>query len=579
MNMMPAPKRNSFLALVYIGLSMEGYFETKGVPVKFKNPLSRDEFTRLYGSTIRGLFNQLWGTNLDVITEARVFEAMRGFDQNILDQVQRNIEVFGNTVYKPGMAQVIGKGGDKMIEAINNISDASMFFDITHPSVTNWLNNHTAEKIVGKLFETQGAAIKSVIRMSVDQKLGFLQTKEMLKSGMILTERQTGWVRNRYNKAYDRYFKRYSLDGMPNAAGRARDAASRSAARWRKHLLDNRTETITRTELTRAHNVAERAGLMQAEENGYIKNVRRTWRRTSSINNHESSLTNDGVTVGLRERFPSGAEFPDEINEQCILENSFETIKKPGRPGKPIGQIPGVGKPKPKLKPKPTAPVIPEFTPANTIKEATEFARKELGIAKVDFKKISLDKANTINEVIHGYMQKYPKLKKKLKFIGDMKSYSNYSSSKNHFREALELIDTAENGRAWALYGGDSKGIGFFSKSLSKETMAEINLIVTKNFKSGWMSFGGPKSLAGIVHHEFTHFMDDIFKISGNAKIKGYWNGASTFQIENGLGKYATTNINEFISEAWAEYSISENPRKIAREVGQIIEEILEGAK
>lgn len=352
MNMMPAPKRNSFLALVYIGLSMEGYFETKGVPVKFKNPLSRDEFTRLYGSTIRGLFNQLWGTNLDVITEARVFEAMRGFDQNILDQVQRNIEVFGNTVYKPGMAQVIGKGANPVIEAINNISDASMFFDITHPSVTDWLNNHTAEKIVGKLFETQGAAIKSVIRMSVDQKLGFLQTKEMLKSGMILTERQTGWVRNRYNKAYDRYFKRYSLDGMPNAAGRARDAASLSAARWRKHYLDYRNETITRTEATRAHNVAERAGLMQAEENGYIKNVRRTWRRTSSINNHESSLTNDGVTVGLRERFPSGAEFPDEINEQCILETGFETIKKPGRPGKPIGQIPGVGRPKPKPKPK-----------------------------------------------------------------------------------------------------------------------------------------------------------------------------------------------------------------------------------
>lgn len=350
--MMAIPKRKSFLAIVYIGLAMEGYFETKGVPVKFKNPLSRDEFTRLYGSTIRGLFNQLWGMNLDVITEARVFEAMRGFDQNILDQVQRNIEVFGNTVYKPGMAQVIGKGADPVIEAINNISDASMFFDITHPSVTNWLNNHTAEKIVGKLFETQGAAIKSVIRTSIDQKLGFLQTKEMLKSGMILTERQTGWVTKRYNKAYDKFLERYSWDGMPNAAGRARDAASRSAARWRKHLLDNRTETITRTELTRAHNVAERAGLMQAEENGYIKNVRRTWRRTSSINNHESSLTNDGVTVGLRERFPSGAEFPDEINEQCILENSFETIKKPGRPGKPIGQIPGVGKPKPKPKPK-----------------------------------------------------------------------------------------------------------------------------------------------------------------------------------------------------------------------------------
>ncbi len=38
------------------------------------------------------------------------------------------------------------------------------------------------------------------------------------------------------------------------------------------------------------------------------------------------------------------------------------------------------------------------------------------------------------------------------------------------------------------------------------------------------------------------------------------------------LGKYASTNDNEFLAEAFTEYKLSSNPSKYALEVGQLID-------
>lgn len=562
MSITATPKRKAFLTMLYIGLAKEGYFETKGVPVKFTNPLTKEEFFNQYGTFIKNIFRQLWGKNLDLITAKRVTEAMRGVDTKIIEQAQRNISVFGETVFKPGMANVIGKGGQKVLDAINDMSNASMFFDITHPAVTDWLRDHTAEEIVGKLYETQAAAIKHSIRQSLKLQLPFQQTKEMLKHGMILTETEVGWVTNHYARAYDSYLKEYVNDGLGNPAGRAREAAQRFADRQGRRYFDNRQERIARTELSRAHGVAEQSSLIQAEENGYIRNTRRTWRRTSTLDNWPSSITNDGATVGLREPFPSGAMFPDEINERCILETRFELIRKPGRPGKPIARVPGVSKPKPK---------VPQ-----TVKEAEAWALENNIADKVDWTGVpqkSIPFINEFQKILLQYEREYPRIRKFFEFIGTIQNRDKLLKSKG-FKHFLK---TGNNtiARTMTL---DLEGITWNVNHI--KNIERLEKIIIENGKNGFFPKGS-NSIKWLIDHEMAHVLDNVYGIDVATK----WHALivpmnlNYFKVKNGLSEYATTNRREMMAEAWSEGVNSNKPREIAVVITKFINSFIRSLK
>jgi 23S rRNA U2552 (ribose-2'-O)-methylase RlmE/FtsJ len=84
-------------------------------------------------------------------------------------------------------------------------------------------------------------------------------------------------------------------------------------------MLNIRAERIARTELSRLHNFGRQASAIHAEKNKIIKNTTQTWIAFLDGRNHQSSITNDGVTVKLGEAFPSGDSYPNEFNDRCVI--------------------------------------------------------------------------------------------------------------------------------------------------------------------------------------------------------------------------------------------------------------------
>ncbi len=83
-----------------------------------------------------------------------------------------------------------------------------------------------------------------------------------------------------------------------------------------------------------------------------------------------------------------------------------------------------------------------------------------------------------------------------------------------------------------------------------------------------------PKDSGGIegtINHELGHVIDNILGVNRDKRIK-YMYKQNLNNMSKYLSEYAETNIKEFIAEAWAEYTTSPTPRKLATAVGKIIE-------
>jgi hypothetical protein len=110
--------------------------------------------------------------------------------------------------------------------------------------------------------------------------------------------------------------------GVRQAEKFAKISGNKARIRQQMRLENARIERIHRTEISRLKHFSDKEALKQAKMTGKIKDALKTWRKTGFNDNWESSDLNDGVTVDIEETFPSGDEYPSEINERCILEYS-----------------------------------------------------------------------------------------------------------------------------------------------------------------------------------------------------------------------------------------------------------------
>lgn len=84
----------------------------------------------------------------------------------------------------------------------------------------------------------------------------------------------------------------------------------------------------------------------------------------------------------------------------------------------------------------------------------------------------------------------------------------------------------------------------------------------------------GTATVKSVFDHEMAHQIDYALGLSKNPEINSLWGGLSEKEIEDGLSRYATKNIKEFIAEGYAEYLNNPQPRELARKIGKIIEEV-----
>ena len=242
------------------------------------------------------------------------------------------------------------------------------------------------------------------------------------------------------------------------------------------------------------------------------------------------------------------------------------------------------------------------FVPAKTRAEAEEFTRS-LGVRPY-FKGLDIDTCNECNRALAETLNEFPEIKKDIRVIGSGQEINKEIKRRlkpiiaAEFQEKYEgsfpqsAIDRGVK-KTLNQYGKRMDGYAYFSRknlragasSEKAEIMNEYSGIylhtknmhsanatrvdytrdVARRFHPENTSFNATKA---IIDHELGHAIDHAYGISEKVNTRG----KTKDEIANGLSRYALENNREYVAEAWCEYRNSPTPRKIAIEVGEIIE-------
>lgn len=253
-------------------------------------------------------------------------------------------------------------------------------------------------------------------------------------------------------------------------------------------------------------------------------------------------------------------------------------------------------------KPKPPEPEFEEYEDLGTIKEAENYARKELGIDNVSFNDMSQSQMPIINEFlrsIQNHLQRFPFVKMELDFVGSgqeayrfMKQNIYQTQYDALIRSGLGEKEAAERAawiskravgkigkNTWAESINYIKGIGF-NKKWSVEV---INKHLKECVVAKWHPTGCD-TIKSIIDHEMGHRLDMLLNLTTDKEMQEYFRSIkavagkrmqSREYFKNNLSTYAWSklkNSKEFIAESWSEYLNNPQPREIARKVGEMIE-------
>jgi len=199
-------------------------------------------------------------------------------------------------------------------------------------------------------------------------------------------------------------------------------------------------------------------------------------------------------------------------------------------------------------------------------------------------------------ECKHILHDKNPSLKNNIEKMGDtlsndlIKRYLLYSDFSPFIREDLLFIGTASyadsvfrmqndmndsyNMISSTYYNGPIVGISFSDKII--KDMDSLSVFLQDAEKISWIP-RGCGTVKYLSAHEFSHALIHVYDLTRdpfirNTELKLLNSG----NMEKELSLTASMNSNEFIAEAWSEYVLSSNPRKVARNVGDRIMRFLQ---
>lgn len=245
------------------------------------------------------------------------------------------------------------------------------------------------------------------------------------------------------------------------------------------------------------------------------------------------------------------------------------------------------------------------FTPAETIQEANQYATETLGIGYADYKGLHVDVANGWNEGLASNFAKFPELKQQFGFVGE--SHARNSTMKPIVRQLyldqmikhnpavdIKRLEAYVDGKvnavmkqlrvpsnsyasSWAPQQDPySRFAGITFNSVQGKDIAKLLENLRADVASKFHPTGCD-TVKSVLDHEMGHQLDKMLKLSSKANIQKLFDIRTQDQITEELSKYAWKNNNpnrysEFIAEAWAEYCNNQNPRPIAKEIGETIE-------
>ena len=221
-------------------------------------------------------------------------------------------------------------------------------------------------------------------------------------------------------------------------------------------------------------------------------------------------------------------------------------------------------------------PKLVEFTPATTKAEAEEFAMQFA--ENVDYSKLSLDKANAINEEFHILSQKYP-INKLDEICPTRTGRAIMEANARTFRynkANMGVILEKEHNNFLKMQKDDQEFVDFLIKRYSgkgaipNDIQSRID-ILTRNLQyTRWTVSENYENKIGVsVAHEYGHIIADQYfgQINGekanpnynnyDVKIMSYkWDKIYTKAVDDGdiysVSKYGATDSHEFFAECFA---------------------------
>lgn len=364
------------------------------------------------------------------------------------------------------------------------------------------------------------------------------------------------------------------------------------------------TARIVRTESARIH---EHTTFKTMEEINKEVKLTKTWRTMRDGAVRSSHQVMEGQTVGIDEEFvlPSGATtlYPtgsgdpaEDINCRCYVEYNVADLPKDDGLDQETG-----------YKDNESIDFENRLASAKTIKEANNIAR-EMGF-EANYSGIDVKCANEWNKGLYEAKRDFPEVADKIKFVGTAQSRNKLIREatrdyvyKSYIEDGYpsELAEIYAERRSKNIVGNinsrvaavsiDESSIAGLEKGLQEELRKYLGITVNKNnFKSydrlieqglrevdiKW-SPEGCYNIKSIFDHEFGHQLDDYLKAGDSKVIQKLFDERTKEEITNGLSTYAWKNKNkdkysEFIAEGWSEYCNNDNPREIAKTIGEEI--------
>lgn len=175
---------------------------------------------------------------------------------------------------------------------------------------------------------------------------------------------------------------------------------------------------------------------------------------------------------------------------------------------------------------------------------------------------IDIELANEWNKTAIDLVNKYPQLSGRMNFIST--------------KHGTDSIST------YIPLGKRIEGAGIEIDKAYFENAKTYKALVDSKVSEGFFATNNTPM------HEFGHFVDDLlsrkyypnddFGSSYRIKKQIFSElGISNDDVIKGLSEYATWSPSEFFAEAFSEYMTSDNPRKIAKRFGEILDELIKG--
>lgn len=255
------------------------------------------------------------------------------------------------------------------------------------------------------------------------------------------------------------------------------------------------------------------------------------------------------------------------------------------------------------------------YVPQHTNKEAEKFAVENNYVDNAIFGKLNVKITNEALSSLSDHLTEFPELRSRQKAIGSiqqrvaMNHAIKVAKNKEYYRkfypdkteEQLQQLSEkhtkkeriASNTWAYAASQGDLAGV-FFNEKHSGKDLESLEKDLKRSVETKWHPVGCD-TIKSIYDHEYGHQLDYLLDLRNNPNINNLAREIRSRETEetknmsreekaeyirkNGslmtreLSKYATTNIQEFIAEAWAEYKNNPTPRELAKKVGTIIKD------